>query len=47
MHGTNVARPAAPQLLDEVRWVVRLEHYNLRTEKVYVGWIRALSPLDR
>ncbi len=30
----------APRLLDEVRRVLRLKHYSLRTETVYVGWIR-------
>ena len=31
---------AAPRLLDEVRRVLRLKHYSLRTETVYVAWIR-------
>ena len=30
----------APRLLDEVRRVLRVKHYSLRTEVVYVGWIR-------
>lgn len=30
----------APRLLDEVRRVLRVKHYSLRTEHVYVGWIR-------
>lgn len=30
----------APRLLDEVRRVLRLKHYSVRTETVYVGWIR-------
>jgi integron integrase len=29
----------APRLLDEVRRVLRVKHYSLRTEQVYVGWI--------
>ena len=29
----------SPRLLDEVRRVLRLKHYSLRTEQVYVGWI--------
>ncbi|MBN8947916.1 MAG: integron integrase [Rhodanobacter sp.] len=29
-----------PRLLDEVRRVLRVKHYSLRTEHVYVGWIR-------
>lgn len=31
---------SAPRLLDEVRRVLRVKHYSLRTEHVYVGWIR-------
>ncbi|WP_449422692.1 integron integrase [Rhodanobacter lindaniclasticus] len=36
------ARPgaSAPRLLDEVRRRLRLKHYSLRTESIYVGWIR-------
>jgi len=34
------AQGKAPRLLDEVRRVLRLKHYSLRTEQVYVGWIR-------
>jgi integrase len=30
----------APRLLDEMRRVLRLKHYSLRTEAVYVGWVR-------
>ena len=30
----------APRLMDEVRRHLRLKHYSLRTEKVYVAWIR-------
>lgn len=29
-----------PRLLDEVRRVMRLKHYSLRTEQAYIGWIR-------
>ena len=32
--------PAAPRLLDRVRSEIRLRHYSIRTEDVYVGWIR-------
>ena len=35
-----VGGPSAPRLLDEVRRVLRLKHYSIRTETVYVGWIR-------
>ena len=29
-----------PRLLDRVRADIRARHYSLRTEEVYVGWIR-------
>jgi integron integrase len=29
-----------PRLLDQVRGVIRLKHYSIRTEQSYVGWIR-------
>jgi integron integrase len=37
--------PAAPEqgkpkLLDQVRQLMRLRHYSLRTEEAYLGWIR-------
>lgn len=34
--------PAAqrPRLLEEVRRVLRVKHYSIRTEAAYVGWIR-------
>lgn len=35
-----VPGPSAPRLLDEVRRVLRVKHYSLRTEQAYVGWIR-------
>ncbi|HEX8779100.1 MAG TPA: integron integrase [Rhodanobacter sp.] len=38
MHKAGPAR--TPRLLDEVRRVLRTRHYSLRTEHVYVGWIR-------
>ena len=34
------APAAAPRLLDEVRRRLRLKHYSLRTESIYIGWIR-------
>jgi len=34
------SRVPAPRLLDEVRRRLRLKHYSLRTEAIYVGWIR-------
>ena len=29
-----------PRLLDQVRQAIRTRHYNYRTEKAYVGWIK-------
>jgi integron integrase len=38
---TGAEQPARPpRLLEEVRNRMRLKHYSLRTEKVYVYWIR-------
>lgn len=35
------AGPAAkPKFLDQVRAILRTRHYSLRTEEVYLGWIR-------
>ena len=28
------------KLLDQVREVVRLKHYSIRTERTYVDWIK-------
>jgi hypothetical protein len=28
------------KLLDQVRDVIRLKHYSIRTEKAYINWIR-------
>lgn len=38
-----LAKPAVggkPKLLDQVRQLLRLRHYSLRTEVAYLGWIR-------
>jgi hypothetical protein len=32
--------PQAPKLLDQVRDRLRLKHYSIRTESLYVQWIR-------
>lgn len=32
--------PAPPRLLDQLRNRIRVKHYSLRTEKVYVDWAR-------
>ncbi|MBI3301777.1 MAG: integron integrase [Deltaproteobacteria bacterium] len=39
---TTVSAPAEwqPKLLDQVRAVIRTRHYSLRTEEVYVHWIK-------
>jgi Phage integrase, N-terminal SAM-like domain len=29
-----------PKFLDQIRQLMRLRHYSLRTEEAYVGWIR-------
>lgn len=31
---------AKPRLLDEVRNALRVKHYSIRTEEVYIQWIR-------
>ena len=31
---------SSPRLLDQVRNVIRLKHYSIRTEKSYVEWIK-------
>ena len=36
---THSGADRAPRLLDEVRRVLRVKHYSLRTEQAYVGWI--------
>lgn len=35
-----VVPPSSPRLLDQVRERIRVEHYSLRTEQAYVGWIK-------
>lgn len=30
---------AKPRLLDQVRQVIRVKHYSLRTEKTYISWV--------
>ena len=31
--------PHVPKLLDQVREVIRMKHYSIRTEQAYVNWI--------
>jgi hypothetical protein len=33
-----------PKLLDQLREVIRLKHYSIRTEESYVGWVRRWGP---
>jgi integron integrase len=33
-------KQSKPKLLDQVRQLMRLRHYSLRTEEAYIGWIR-------
>lgn len=40
IHRESAPRPPRPRLLDTVRQVLRARHYSMRTEKVYVWWIR-------
>lgn len=37
---TASALGIVPSLIDEVRRLIRLKHYSLRTEQAYIGWIR-------
>jgi len=37
---TDVTASSPPRLLDEVRRRIRVKHYSLRTERVYIAWIR-------
>ena len=32
--------PQTPRLLDQLRGAIRIRHYSLRTEDVYVAWVR-------
>lgn len=31
---------AKPRLLDQMRAVIRVKHYSIRTEKTYLDWVR-------
>ena len=33
-------QPEEPKLLDQVRDLIRLKHYSIRTEQAYLGWIK-------
>ena len=34
------SRPAQPKLFDRIRWHLRVKHYSLRTEELYLHWTR-------
>ena len=36
----NVPPPRPKKFLDQVREVLRLKHYSIRTEQAYVDWIK-------
>ncbi len=36
-----------PKLLDQVRQLLRQQHYSLRTEKAYLGWITGVAQIVR
>jgi hypothetical protein len=33
-----IANPKSP-LMDQIREVLRVKHYSLRTEEAYIGWV--------
>ena len=37
---TDLQDPQSPRLLDQVRELIRIRHYSIRTEQAYVQWIR-------
>ena len=39
MANTNAVQLAPPQLLEDVRTVLRLHHYYIHTERAYLDWI--------
>ena len=43
----DATRRQQPQLLDEVRQVLRLHHYSVHTERSYVEWIVRFVRCDR
>ena len=36
----DIGQELRPSLFDEVRRILRLNHYSIRTEEAYLGWIR-------
>ena len=37
---TTQAEQGSPRLLDQVRELIRIRHYSIRTEQAYLQWIR-------
>ena len=37
---SNQPSASKPNLLDEVRNVIRVKHYSIRTEEAYVQWVK-------
>lgn len=44
---TTAAVAASPKLLGRVCWHLRVKHYSIRTEQVYVDWIRRIILFHR
>ena len=46
MQGRVAGRPAEnkPKLLDQVRNVIRIKHYSIRTEQAYLDWRVKAAP---
>ena len=44
---TRPATSPAPRLLDEVRRHLRVKHYSLSTEAIYIGWIKRFILANR
>ena len=40
MTNTLDEEPSEPRLLDQVRELIRIRHYSIRTEQAYLQWIR-------
>ena len=38
--GKNNMNKPSKKLLDQVRDLIRVKHYSIRTEKAYIDWIK-------
>ena len=36
----NINTDKKPKLLDQIRQIIRVKHYSMRTEETYIGWIK-------